>query len=166
MTQTRSTAYHEAGHAVAAWANDLELQVVTIEPGKDSPRHVTREPYPEDETPERSSSRATRQRLLDDIKVRLAGAEAQRRLGEDDTGYIEAGAERDHYQAADLLFRVTEDLGEQDRYWTLLRYQTESIVGRLWWLIEALAAELLRRRTMAGHEVTQFLQAEFDNAHA
>src|SRR3954462_3723930 len=125
--ELRSVAYHEAGHAVVAWVKELELHHVTIEAEDFMVGHVTHERFTDEENPEWSESPGTRQRIQDNIQVSLAGAQAQRKLG-DDPDSIEHGRAGDAADANRLMALLTEDWDEQGMYWELLKYQTKKMI--------------------------------------
>ncbi len=74
------TAYHEAGHAVAAFFHSVGLKWVSIVPRDGSLGHVRHNPLFRTNAPDWDDSNRTRNRLETLVFVCLAGTEAQRRF--------------------------------------------------------------------------------------
>ncbi len=149
-------AYHEAGHAVYAFFRRVKIRKVTIVPdggslGSVSHSKILRGNHEVEWTPR------MRQQVETLIQVCLAGPIAQRIR--DPRSYRSSHAHVDHRTAVDAAMVLCSS-GRQAT--AFLRYQRicveEFLRGpRTWGMVEALAAELLRRSAMTGDEVRHFL---------
>jgi hypothetical protein len=178
-------AYHEAGHAVASHFLDIEYRYATINPDEDSLGHVRyEEPSPpfreldffeafavSPETMTRAQmafvgqlEEAERLRERDNLEkhmlISLAGGLAQRRIrGRSD----HRGARRDYGNTVDAALLLTQhDPKEAYLYQRLLRYRAERMVLGYWHFIEAVALELLEKRTLQADEVAAIISRVSD----
>jgi hypothetical protein len=154
MTDKKSTlwatAYHEAGHAVAATAygKGIRRQGATIVPDlKGALGSVwMRKHIPGDPSVAYSLTGRMRLRIEEDIMVSLAGPIAQRCFRP--SSVRSHHGRGDHEAAIDLLMYIVGDERELKAYWRLLMVRTENFV-RLpfrWMQIEAIAKALMEKK--------------------
>lgn len=168
--QWRVTAYHEAGHAVAAWALGARLHRVTITPGQDYAGRVSRNRSLPESTLYGNPDYA-RLRMEREIKIALAGAIAQRRAFPH--SYWRAGAHTDERNIGEILVcmypseRKGDDGWRAREYWRqLLKIETRWLLDRYWHCVDALAEYLLRHPTLTGHEAKDVIAAAFAHQFA
>lgn len=145
------TAYHEAGHAVAAWANGILLQQVTIVANVDELSYGQTRVYtywsgpPEEEVPAR-------------IRVSLAGSCAGTKFSGDisisefmaDAGIANKWFERAGYHIGDGRFFMK---------FHELSMDTRGCLCYYWPAVQALAASLLKRKTLTGGGATRIINS-------
>jgi hypothetical protein len=152
-----ATAYHEAGHAVAAMAygKGIRRQGATIVPAKGELgsvwmlKHIPGDPSVDLLTPR------MRVRIEEDIIVSLAGGAAQRKFRPSSVRSYHARSDRE--AAIDLLMYIVGDERELKAYWRLLMVRTENFV-RLpfrWMQIEAIAKALMEKKALGPGELKQ-----------
>jgi hypothetical protein len=146
----RATAYHEAGHVVAAWHFGLSIYCATIIPKGDMAGSM------EHGSPLRGirldidrSDRA-RVRAEKNVIVILAGPEAQRR--HNPHSWRKWHAHSDYVAAADIALHFNSSADAADAHLNWLALQTRDIVSLRWHEIELVAAQLLERGAITGHE--------------
>jgi hypothetical protein len=156
----RRTAYHEAGHAVADFLLAIPLWEVTIVPDgerlghvKDGPR-VRRSIQSESDLTLRDREQLERRTV-----AAFAGPRAEAKA---------TGVDVEPQISGDLLLIgnrahlagsfFDSDPGEQEAYMNWLRERARVIVEQGWYLIEALANELLTRPTLSGRAVQRLLR--------
>jgi ATP-dependent Zn protease len=156
MNSVTVVAFHEAGHAVAAYVLRRRINLVTIVGGDGhngrvsltelAPRHLKR-----------------RER---DVVIGLAGVPAERRLlgGKHDP----RGFENDRLGVLKTLRDTAMRRGEDPELLLESRVQAalkeaKSIVNEHWPAVESLADELLRRRTLSGRAVRKLLAESIPN---
>ncbi len=157
-----STAYHEAGHAFAAWRLGVRTTALSIVPDGDAKGfHAHRTyfrsldlvflPHAYD-----SSPRAQR-RVENMALVCCAGPAAQRHFNP--RGFRTYHAEDDWHQAVDLLLRKSENTEIVEAYFKLIELRAQNFVAGRWqWpLIECLAEALLKRQRLTGKEVRRVI---------
>jgi hypothetical protein len=153
-----ATAYHEAGHAVAAMAygKGIRRQGATIIPnlrGAAGSVYMTMH-IPGDPSVD-SLTRRMRLRIEEDVMVMLAGGIAQRCFRPSSVRNHHGRSDRD--AAYDLLMHTVADERELQAYWRLLIVRTENFV-RLpvrWRQIEAAAKALMEKKTLTSAELRQ-----------
>ena len=146
-----ATAFHEAGHAVAAWHAGLKIHRATIvpTPGKHgSVKHVS--PLRGIHLDYDGSDRA-RLRAEADIVVCLAGPAAQRRHSP--RSWRSWHGASDHERAADLAMRFNGSDEATSAHLAWLAVVARDQVDSLWDLVERIARELVERRTLSGPEI-------------
>lgn len=161
MRPNERTAIHEAGHAVAAFAQHRRLGRVTIIPegdslgscGSGSLGHFR---------PDIDVDRATQAKVDREVIICLAGGEAEKLI----TGrYPGAWATlRDVTTAFDLAGRVMGDMEGVNVYMLWMKYQTKALLREPWHraAIEALAAALLERRELGPQQVRRIIRTAID----
>ena len=150
-----STAYHEAGHAVAAWNVHVRAESISIIPDPNNGslgRHIGR-PYFTGMRPDLDNSPRVQRRLEHKALVCLAGPAAQRRFNP--RGYRHHHAEDDYRQAIDLLSYIVGDPNELSAYVGLIEIRARNFVRipRMWAAIRGLASALLDRGEIPGREI-------------
>ena len=158
------TAYHEAGHMVAAWDLGLPVAGATIVPDSDSFGHV-RVPF-EDRV--RYADWVDEDGYLEAfLVVYFAGVAA----GEKHTGVPtpEVAVElslgdpgTDHYNAADLILSLAgDDPDSQEEVGARAQRHARFLVEARWEQVEAVAAVLLERETLEEGVCRQALKDAF-----
>lgn len=152
----RAVAYHEAGHAVAAFKQGIGIRRISImaEAGRDG--FVHHAPVMGRYRPDWDNSPQVRVRGERVIRICLAGPAAQRKFNP--RTYRHWHAQGDFEQAAVMMSYLAAP-GEHERaYMRLLKIETRRLVEHNWKLIGALANELIRRRKMSGAETMAFIR--------
>jgi hypothetical protein len=164
MTSKRleATAYHEAGHAIAAWRLDARVFRVTIEPDEDSlgaTHHSNPMKKADFEGIEWGFTSARAQRRAENsMLISLAGTAAQRR--HNPRGVRVPHGKSDREQVYEILSRLCGPSPEMFRaYYRLMDLQARAFVRTPvnWQAIEILANELLRVRTLSGKSLRAFI---------
>ena len=163
----KSTAYHEAGHAVARWAQGMGMREVTIIPDEKegSLGHVNPHRIPKRvrDNLEFSYSLAAEGRARKEIIVLFTGYEAQRLVSLKISRFSWSA---DRKGIDDLLCHfVSDSYSTQKLYllwWKLLHAQAQKLVTNHKDLISALAEHLLKCERMSGCEVREFFLRETD----
>ena len=153
----KSTAYHEAGHAVAHYFLHLPFKYLTIEPEKDSLGHVKRFPHPKSFQPDIGGDIKTLNRIEKNIVAYYAGNATEfilnRKLNK-----IVAGP--DEQNAMELAMYYCGGQKETDAF---LNWMWERTINWLnnpsfhWDAVEALAQELLKKRRLTSKEAKQII---------
>jgi hypothetical protein len=163
--QLWATAYHEAGHVVAALAygKGIRRQGATIVP--DLKRGAAGNVYMLKHIPgdpsvggayrgDRQTGRM-RLRIEEDVIVRLAGGAAQRRFRPSSVRSYHSRT--DNESATDLLMYIVGDERELKAYWRWLMVRTENFVRcpprRM--QIQSVAKALMERKTLSPGELRQ-----------
>ena len=148
-----STAYHEAGHAVAAWRYGVRTKRLSIVPEPSFAGQHVRHPYFGGINQEWGSSPRAQRRVENMVLVCCAGPAAQRRFNP--KGFRNYHAEGDWYQAINLLSHLTGDDEILSAYFKLIDLRARKFVAQpsVWPLIEGLAETLLEREHLTGMEV-------------
>lgn len=156
------TAYHEAGHAVAARFFRLPVKLVSIIPGEGFAGFVQF-----GDTCGRNAAAGLLNgasfdgltRILKELIVLLAGMEAQRHYSPQSCRKSHPSS--DYAQAVDFsLSFCAGDVQEAEFFLRWVCKRAENLVtGILWADIHSLADELVVRREMTGREVSAFLKA-------
>jgi len=154
----RSAAYHEAGHAVAAFQMGLKTKAILLIAKDGSPGRHSLRSYIGGMS--RNLGRGPRaQRRAENLAfVCLAGPAAQRRFSP--KSIRRYTSETDRRQAIDLLSRFTNSDEELRAYCRLLEARTRRTIARpeAWRLVEGLADRLLEKGSMTGAEVGQVIR--------
>lgn len=152
-----ATAYHEAGHAVIAWANQIGLREASIIPNSTSGtlghcRHATWPSF----RPDTDNSLRTRRRAEMLIMVALAGSEAEKRV----TGrYNHRGAESDMHYAGGLTMYLTGSAEEAEALLRWLTIRTRNVLENHWSTVEPLADALLNEQRLNGKRILEVILA-------
>jgi hypothetical protein len=164
VTELESTAFHEAGHAAAAFHLGVAVKEVSIVPdiGAERLGHCAGYGYPDWFSPDALIDDRSRALAEREIIVMFAGpaAEARARGRRDHVG---AGGD-DYRYAIDLASRFCGSIEETTAYvaWLALRAQNLIHDPFVWFGVEALAAALLARRTLTGRKARAAYRAGQD----
>lgn len=158
MGEIESTAYHEAGHAVAARWLHRAVRTISIVPDEDSLGRV--EHYPITGAwlrPDIEIDGRTRDYLETSITVSLAGPSAERKYR---GRWNRLGAEYDRHEALGAALRL---VGSKEQLQHYFRWREQIAVDFWedtfrWEQVRVLAAELLERGTMSGRAVRDVLR--------
>jgi hypothetical protein len=167
-------AYHEAGHAVAAYALGVKVLSVSIDDREDSAGRLTHSARiggdpSTSPTTDKMKCNAERQ-----VIVILAGLESQRRHRPSSVpSYRKSAAYNiaaDEHVAVGLLHHFVGDTKEIELWLPLLQYRARVLIENpAWWfVIEGLARVLITKRTLSGKEMVaeiQTLRAEYVARH-
>lgn len=150
------TAYHEAGHAVAALVKTVPYKYVTILPDEESQSlgHILQDgkfvDYAALEAGELTPTKLNRiERYL---MVLLAGGLAEKGYS---GRYNQIGASSDRYKAADIALSLEGDGEGASLYLGLLNHRTKAVIGNHWRDVVTVAEALLSRQTLTSEEVRQ-----------
>jgi hypothetical protein len=162
-TKLERTAYHEAGHAVAAYVLHRALGHVSIEPERGSLGHMKTRRFEESFQPDAEVKRGTRERLEKEIMVCLAGPIAERRF----VGRLRqdtiVGASRDFNDAARCADCLCGNSEETDAYLAWLSVRATNLIKLAWhWrAIQTLAEALLEHRRIGHRKVREIIKQAF-----
>lgn len=151
----KATAYHEAGHAIAAYTLQIPMWDISIEADKDYLGYLLLK-YPKWFQPDIDYDSRTSDFVKKRIMVALAGREAEKII----TGrYNNIGAESDLNTVREFAMRIISDPKEIEAYIKWLRLSTINLlkVPYRWKLIETLAEELLQRKHLKRKEVREVI---------
>ncbi|QKC81546.1 hypothetical protein EB232_07700 [Mesorhizobium sp. NZP2077] len=146
-----ATAYHEAGHAVAALTYGGHVRIVTIDPAHGATGSVAYDSPMRRLRPDLRITPAGRMKIEAAIIIALAGEIAQRRHRPSSIRTWHGGSDRE--LAADLALRIA---GSGDSATALLKWlevRAKDLVNNYWPSIERLAAALLDRSTLRDGEI-------------
>lgn len=149
----KAIAYHEAGHAVAAWSSRFKLIGVSIEPQAGSrgrlqfknPLERIRLDLPGDDSPR------TRIRVENAVITCLAGPIAQRRYRP--SAYRHWHGSDDHARAVDLAIRLCGSRPSAAAYLKGLNLRTKLLLDVHWPSVERVANGLLKKGTLDADEL-------------
>ena len=153
-----STAYHEAGHAVAAWDQELRFRHVTIKPSGDSLGHILHHKH---KMRNIDSDVSERNRMLTEryVLVSLAGYCAERKFNPHGIRSYSWKSDRDN--AVDLLDYFADSEDELRLYLRLMLCRASNMMEKPfhWRALECLADALVERQTLRGTEATEVIFA-------
>lgn len=157
MKAREATAYHEAGHAVAAWAYKLPVRRISIRPEGDAKGvAVHRNPLAGIRLDIDGSDRA-RLRAEKAILICLAGPAAQRRFSP--RSFRKHHAASDIDMASELALRLSASGEEASAYLAWLQARAGNLVSARWPIISALARLLLEHKELGAEGVPLAIQA-------
>ncbi len=167
--QPAAVAYHEAGHAAAAWRLGIEFSEVTIVPAEDALGYVRRSGVvfrkQVRETLELGGSdrsRAWAQFRAERYAVYcFAGFAAQKRFDPRSARNSHARSDR---EAALEGLRFLYPPDEIRLHWRILKMRAEAFVRGhgVWDAVTALAEALIARKTLSGEEAREIMLHAFD----
>jgi hypothetical protein len=156
-----ATAYHEAGHAIAAWWLQLPFKRVTITPNADagSLGHLLHDRAPKWFNPEIKAGDRQRLRAERHIITGFAGQIAEGKYRGRRPRY---GMDSDNSQAVNMAtyFCISTDTTEALLHFCFL--SSRDLIAKWWWAVEAVALALLDRTTLSCEEVKEVIHSESD----
>lgn len=163
-SQLKATAYHEAGHAVAAWRLIIALshKGVTIVPDQEEGSDGSvfhRKIVGKDVEYDHSGRNVLKTERL--VQVSLAGEVAQRRYNS--RSLRSYHSESDRQKAMDVLSYLATSDSEVEAWLKLLYIRTENMLSNpdIWRAVEQLAAELMQKQTICGKDATEIIRRGF-----
>jgi hypothetical protein len=162
MSKLKRTAYHEAGHAVAAYALRRAFRSVTIVPGEDFLGKIWLTKLSTFH-PEYDNSSKTNRRVEEGIIINYAGFVAEGIFtGRNDY----RGAHHDLVCAAALASNMVGSAEEEDAYLNYLWISTKNLMKLPhWWsATEALAKTLLEKKTLNHKHAKQVIQKAVEDS--
>jgi hypothetical protein len=155
------TAYHEAGHAVVAFALRRAVKDVSIVPDDDSNGRLVNHKLPDTFCPDVNNDGRTRSFVEREIMIFLAGGVALEKF----QGHRGAlGDGEDLRYATDLASYVCGNLEESCAYVAWLRARTKLLLNQPWnWrAVVDLVRALLEHKELSGRAARQIFQAVID----
>jgi hypothetical protein len=164
MTQDTRTAFHEAGHAVAAWRAGARFRRATIVPDTDALGSVKHFPFNRKFDPTLDEYVA-RRRFEPLILALFAGVLAEKRHTGRRHNWVGASHDMD---AVSRLTDYCAGLGNDERrhYFRWMQARAKAIVEFEWPHIEAVANALLLHRTLTEQEVWDTIWASYKSRSA
>jgi hypothetical protein len=154
----KAVAYHEAGHAVMAFELQRAVRQISIVPSADAEGFVRPGKRPPSFHPDYNTDNKTRDWVEREVLISLAGCAA-------DSKYrgrtIRAGGADDYNKAISMAAYLTPELRETIAYVEWLRIKAENMIAfpPNWSAVQAIAAELLDRKTISGRRARQIYAA-------
>jgi ATP-dependent Zn protease len=160
--QIKTTAYHEAGHLVAAYVLGLEYHGATIKPGEG---YTGKAHVPLIDKMRYESDVDEEDYLYRHLLVCLAAPKAVELLNgsplsPDDPNFVMSNSGSDYSQAGDIVLSLAGSI-EEEQVALARRAQkdTESRLREYWGAVEAVAAALLERETLNTAECKKIMDA-------
>ena len=152
-----STAYHEAGHAVAAIAQGVAVRSITIVPDKQEgyAGRVQHEDLTRQVNLEADNSPLTRLRIEKQIIVFLAGAAAQRKY--DRRSWRSFHSSSDYENAANLADAVSSSPAASEAFLRWLAIASDDLIAAHWQEVEEIAKALVEEKTLSGTRVRELI---------
>ncbi len=160
-----ATAYHEAGHAAAAWLLGIKLRKVTITPEGDALGYVARcgIAFPKRVREALESGGSEREKAWAQYIAErhaiycIAGIEAQKRFNPHSVRHYHAKADRE--AALEGLVRLAAS-NTILLYWRILKIRANNLLKNrgTWKAVKALADELMKRKTLSGDEAFEIMR--------
>ena len=158
----KATAYHEAGHAMAAWHLEIPFgkgkHALSIVPVGSALGHFQSKQIVRFRNGDLPTTGANRLKMEREVVVGLAGTMAQRRHRPSSARSWHASS--DYHSAVDLVSNFTGSVRETEAYLKLLQIRAEQTLDRpgTWECVEAIATALLNRKTLSANEVVEIIQ--------
>ena len=152
-----SVAYHEAGHAVAAWHVRVRTTALSIVPDEDAKGFHAHRPYFGGINLEYDDSPRAQRRAENMALVCLVGPAAQRRFNP--KGFRNYHVASDRHEAIYLLAYIGSEDEYLNAYLKLIEIQARNFVTihYQWSLFECLAEALLERQRLTGKDVRRVI---------
>ena len=147
-------AYHEAGHAVASYVENIPFLEVSIEPDGEAAGRCVHPPPPKWFRPADRVDYRTRRRIESEVLVLLAGPAAEAMFAGRECRGRAFGDRREAERLAGLAMYSDEELSAYLRW---LRLRARYVVGARWHTVECLAHLLLKKRTIRRTEARKVL---------
>jgi len=156
---SRSIAYHEAGHAVAACLAGKRFTVVTIVPTDDALGYLAPKRW-KNFRPDFQTDRRAIQRMKGDIFISLAGPAAEAILTRRKRM---PGSHKDFYHSMEMASRLCGSDKETNAYISFMWEQTWNIMilRHNWEAVKVVAKSLLRKRTLRYRAVRWLVRESF-----
>jgi hypothetical protein len=149
------TAYHEAGHIVAAHVLGYSLGKATIVP-EDGVHGTASHANPLYRKNIEWDDSPRVQRLVEhSMLIAIAGPLAQKRHAP--RSHWRKGAQNDFHHYVDLLIRMEGNAKVRDKYQEYVWAKAEALIAKNWRLIDQLAHTLMQRGTMKRKEILEVL---------
>jgi ATP-dependent Zn protease len=151
-----STAYHEAGHALAAFVLGLKLgrRGVAIVPNEERDMlRCANIAAQLRERPDCATSARTRARIEAWAVAQLAGDAAERKFN----GRRRFGGHSDLLQASDLLEYISTSVEQFQARLRVAYVGAGDLIEDNWPLVQAVAEELMRKRRLSSNEVEKLV---------
>ena len=151
-TLEERTAYHEAGHFVAAYVGKKSpaIRRLSIVPEGNTLGHVVPFPAPSF----RPDIDPPLQRVVDTIVTYLAGSAAEKRFA---GCFDHEGSAQDYGSAVSLGMHVVTADRELELFVNWLDERAAEVIDVHWWAVTGVAEELLRRKKMTGKEALEVI---------
>jgi len=166
--QLQSTAYHEAGHAVAAWALGVPVRSITIvRDGNVSLGSVTYAPVLSKRVLQPFKFKTSLQGIEGETAalryavISLAGVVSQRKYA---PRSVRRGHARHDYQA--VIFSAEQagcsDEQELKHWYRRALRRAEQLIERKWPAVEAVASALIKKRELSGKEALAAIHSAYE----
>ena len=160
------TAYHEAGHAVAAYDQRRRISRVSIIPDFEEGTlgHCSYSQFWKDFHPDINDDSKTRGHIETAIICCLSGHTAEARLSGRNNW---VGSSQDRSAALGLALYIAPGGGKElQHYYNWMWERTKGLLAKpfYWDAIEALAAELLQRRDIGGQKARRIIHEAIERA--
>jgi hypothetical protein len=144
------TAYHEAGHYVAAVGLGIGVKSISIEADGESLGRIIRKRSKSRNDVSEPSEREVRRNIV----LLVAGHIAEEKCRGRKLSVPQAGSWKDFHEAVDLALYVCSSEREASYLvsWLFERCRNAVEWEINWWLIEAVAAAILERKTLNGKQ--------------
>ena len=155
-----TVAYHEAGHAVAAFLMRRRFKKVTIIPEGNALGSLAGCGWRSKLNPEYDDGARLRHRIEADIIVSLAGPVAEAKLT---SRFNHIGACQDYHDAVGCALYVTDSKNETEAYINWLLERTKNILSFIRWdAVKELADELIKQREIGYTIARKIIRKGFD----
>jgi hypothetical protein len=151
----KATAYHEAGHTVAAWRLGAGPRAATIVPRGDIQGEMIQESPLVPAGLEFDGSDHARNRVERAIMICLAGPIAQRRFAPRSWRHWHGGP--DYATALDLALRINESPRAAKAHLKWLEIRTQDLLETLWGYVEGIAGDLMKRGALSPDDIRSAL---------
>jgi ATP-dependent Zn protease len=149
-----STAYHEAGHAVAHIFLHLPFKKVSIRPDGETSGHCMSNGQRYLKGVDYDLTPAKQDRIFRNVQTMFAGHYAQKRFNRKSVRRWHS--QTDYHNAVGLLFYISEPPAI-NRLIRWLECRTQMLIETRWQQIETVARALLERETLTSDEVRELI---------
>ena len=148
MKRLESTAYHEAGHAVIHYLEDIPMEYVTIIPTEECLGQV------KCEIDINEVVDSGREKCEAEIMAVYAGGLAVKIAK---GARYNKGVSTDNRIAQDIAMEICSDK-EINTFLRWLYIRTEEVLKMNWYMVEAIAKALLKKKQLSGDEVKEIIR--------